>query len=147
VGVAGRVNETAATRTSGLGGDVLARVAHFTLLAEVQQDMTEPTLTDVKRPAVPANTERLAYMAQLSRWIALDGVSGLEVGARFASLDDATGFDDVGDVWIAHGGVTWRDVFPSMDIGAGYIHRGEWHGPAQANDSVRMWLQIRAASR
>ena len=147
LGVAGRVNETAATRASGLGADVLARVAHFTLLAEVQQDTTEPTLTDVKRPAVPANTERLAYMAQLSRWIALEGVSGLEVGARFASLDDATGFDDTGDVWIAHGGVTWRDVFPAMDIGAGYIHRGEWHGPPRANDSVRMWLQIRAASR
>jgi len=147
VGVAGRINETAATRTSGLGADVLARVAHFTLIAEVLQDTTEPTLTDVKRPAVPANTERLAYMAQLSRWIALEGSSGLEVGARFASLDDATGFEDGGDVWVAHGGVTWRDVFPSMDIGAGYIHRGEWHGPARANDSVRMWLQIRAASR
>lgn len=147
LGLAGRLDEAAATRVMGLGADMLLRVAHFTLMAEVQQDRTEPTLTNVKRPAVPADTERLAYMAQLSRWVPIEGTSGLEVGGRFASFDDASAFDDAGDVWTAHGGVTWRNVWPFFDLGAGYIHRGEWFGPAQANDSVRLWMQVRGASR
>ena len=146
IGVAGRSNQTAATRNTGIGADLLARVAHITLLAEMQQDTTEPTLTDVKRPAVPAPTDRLAYMAQLSRWFGLQGASGLEIGARFASFDDADGFEDNGDVWLAHGGVTWRNLLPSMDLGAGYIHRGEWVGKDRANDSVRVWMQLRPVS-
>ncbi len=143
----GAIRDSAfATRTTGIGADLVARVSLVTVSAEFVRRSIEPTDTTIVAPAVSATTDQLGLTGQLSLWIPLDGENGLEVGTRYSSFDDAGAFEDNGDVWLLHNGVTWRDMLPFMDLGIGYIHRAEPYGALQ-NDTVRLWTQLRPAAR
>jgi len=143
LGVAAQQNQQLATASSGLNADMLARWRGWCVQAEFQTDTTEPADTLSAPAAVSSTTTRVGYMGQLSHFLVLNGVSGLEIGARFATLDDATHRDDLGDVWTVHGGLTWREVLPFVDVGVGYIARGEPASADRPNDSLRMWTQLR----
>jgi hypothetical protein len=135
-----------ATRTTGLGADLVGRISVVTVSGEFVQRSIEPTDTTVVAPAVSATTDQFGLIGQLSVWIPIDGEHGIELGSRYASFDDARAFDDSGDVWLLHNGLTWRNPLPFMDIGFGFIHRAEPHG-ALANDTVRMWTQFRPTAK
>ena len=142
-GLAAQQNQQLATASSGLNADMLARWRGWCVQAEFQTDTTEPTDTLSGPAAVSATTQRVGYMAQLSHFLLVGERSGLEIGARFATLDDATQREDLGDVWTVHGGLTWREVLPFVDVGLGYIARGEPSSADRPNDSVRLWTQLR----
>jgi len=143
VGVGMLGNPKIATRTNAIAADLLARFKVVTLAGELVRSTITPADTTVKGPAVLDETTRMGITGQLSVWIGLADDSGLEIGSRYSSLDDALDSDDAGDVWLLHNGLTWRNALPQLDVGAGYIHRGENHGPAVSNDTVRLWTQIR----
>ncbi|MFT4622886.1 MAG: hypothetical protein ACI8PZ_001542 [Myxococcota bacterium] len=139
-------NDMFATRTTGLGADLIGRLSFVTVSAEFVRQNIEPTDTTIVAPAVSATTGRLGLIGQISFWIPIDGKNGLEVGSRYNSFDDATALDDSGDVWQLHNGVTWRNPLPFVDLGVGFIHRVEPNGELP-NDTIRLWTQIRPAAR
>lgn len=142
IGVAALRNSELSLGETALAADLLARFKVVTLTGEFLTSTLEPTNSVVTAPGVLAETTRRAFSAQLSVWIPLEDENGLEVGARFSLFDDATHREDMGDVRVLHAGLTWRNPFPHIDLGAGYVMRMEPHGEFK-NDSVRLWVQGR----
>ncbi|MGC6492386.1 MAG: porin [Myxococcota bacterium] len=135
------------TTTQRVGVDMLARYKGLTLLAEATLNRLDPDDTPVILPPdVPEVTQRLGGFAQVSYYRELP-LGAIEPAVRFSYLDDATHLQDNGDVGILHGGVSWREPIPFVDIGAGYIHRMEFQGAAVDNDSVRAWVGFQYPSR
>jgi len=143
IGVGLLDNPKIATQTSAWATDLLARFKIVTVSSEIVRSTIRPTDTTVKGPAVLDDTTQMGLTCQLSLWIGLADESGLEIGSRYSSLDDATDSKDAGDVWLLHNGLTWRNAVPFVDLGAGYIRRTEVNGPAVSNDTIRLWTQIR----
>lgn len=142
LGVGGAVlfDNELGTSTQATGADLLARYKWVTLSGELVMSTVKPKNTDIVAPSVLTETNRLGYHAQLSFFVPFTR-GGLELAGRYATLDDDTAFDNLGDVQIVHAGATWRDVLPAFDVGAGYILRNE--SPSFANDTVRLWVQVR----
>lgn len=130
-----------------LGADALARVGRFALLAEGAFVSVVPTNTDVAEPDVLAGTSRMGALLQASWFVPVEGRGGIEIGARGAYFDDRLGAFDNGDVLIAHAGATWRDLWPSLDAGAGFVHREELAGARIGNDTARLWVQLHERAR
>ncbi len=147
-GVAGAafVHTEPGTRTTAFEGDVLARFKVITLVGEVISSTIEPYETDVAEPGVVVETQQLGWTGMATGWIAVKGASGLEPAVRVSSFDDATALDNAGDVMILHGGITWRNLLPRTDVGAGYIHRTELANEVPS-DTVRLWFQVRPDAR
>jgi hypothetical protein len=145
VGVAALRDDDLATRTTSFTGDAIARYKFVTLMGEAVASTIEPTNTDVSDPDVVFETARLGILGQLSVWLPLEAAQGVELAARFSTFDDDTDRANNGDVSILHGGATWRNVLPRLDIGAGYVHRIEPN--TVANDTIRIWTQIRPEGR
>lgn len=145
VGVAAMRDDDLATRTNAATADVLARFKNVTLMLEGVTSSIEPTNTDVADPDVVFETSRLGALGQVSVWVPVKGPHGVEIAARVASFDDDTSADNNGDVVVLHGGATWRNVLPRLDIGAGYVHRME--PSSVANDTIRIWTQLRPEGR
>lgn len=141
VAVSGQYNADVATREMLVGADTLIRFGPLTALVEGTMSQLEPVRTDVAPPEVQAKTTRLGAHAQLSALLPLER-GDLEIGARGALFDDDTDARDNGDVLIVHGGASWRDVLPGLDLGAGYVHRTELGGRTIPNDTVRLWTQV-----
>ncbi len=129
-----------ATVTRSNEADLLARYKWVTVSGELVTSNIEPRNSDVVAPEVLRKTTRLGWHAQLSVFLPFTQ-GGLEVSGRYATLDDDRELTNLGDVQILHAGATWREVLPSFDLGAGYIHREE--SPAFSNDTVRVWMQVR----
>lgn len=142
VGLAAMNNRELATTTNALAADVLARFSLVTVTAEFIRSAVAPTDTVVMAPSLPEQTVRQGFAAQLSVWVPFDDDNGLEIGGRLSTFDDATHLDNRGDVQIVHGGLTWRNPLPGVDIGGGYVKRLEPNGEV-SNDSIRLWTQIR----
>ena len=144
LGAAARNEMDPAVDTVTYGADLLLRVWHVALLAEASQQTLSLSDTTLVAPAVLAETTRQSAMAQLSFFVPTHDAQGVEFGAHFAWFDDDVDAVTTGDVTVLHGGATWRDALPGVDLGAGYIHRGEASsvGP-WANDTLRIWTQIR----
>lgn len=142
LGVGGAVlfDNELATSTRSTGVDLLARYKWVTLSGELVSSTIQPRNSDIVTPVVLQDTNRFGYHAQLSFFVPFSQ-GGLELAGRYATLDDDTAFENLGDVQILHAGATWRDVLPAFDLGAGYILRNE--SPAFANDTVRLWVQVR----
>jgi hypothetical protein len=58
-------------------------------------------------------------------------------------LDDDMDIEDVGDVAEGLAGVTWHADDGRVRAGTGYAYRMERGGQPVANDTVRMWLQLK----
>jgi hypothetical protein len=145
VGLGGSIaaNPELATGNQLMNVDFLGRVWYLTAMAQLTTSTVSPLETTIVSPEVPAETKRRGILGQLSGFIPIEGAHGIEIGTRFASYDDSQAFEDNGDVWLLHSGVTWREPLPFLDLGAGFIHRHEPAGPAIANDSFRIWTQVR----
>jgi hypothetical protein len=140
-GVSALYNDEVATSTFAWQADLLARYSVITVMGEAIQATISPTETTIAPPAVAGVTRRTGYLGQLSVYVPAFEASGFELAGRFATFDDAVQFRDNGDVLIVHAGATWRDLLPKLDVGAGYIHRGET--VEVPNDTVRVWVQLR----
>jgi hypothetical protein len=145
LGVGGNFMSDAALATSetAIGADLLGRFKWITFLGEFSTSTLTPTATDVAAPTVAATTIRSGIAAQLSAYFPVSDTGGLEVAGRLGTFDDASQFDDYGDVSILHAGMTWRDAVPAVDLGAGYILRNETQGAAVPNNTIRIWTQFR----
>lgn len=131
-----------ATRTVGMGADLLARFEGFVLLAEVLQATIEPSSgTTVALPEVFEQTGRLGLTGQLGYVLPTAGGS-VEIAGRYSHYNDAVALSDAGDVGLIHGGLTYRDSATGLDVGGGYIHRMEHGGSSVPNDTVRLWIQL-----
>lgn len=127
--------------------DMLGRIAGLNLLVEGEWEQIDPKGDPTYLPpSVPAKTLRLGGLAQLSYYKELP-LGAIEPAVRISYYDNATHLKDNGDVGILHGGMTWREPVPFVDVGAGYIHRFEFQGVDLANDSVRVWVGLKYPSR
>jgi hypothetical protein len=145
IGVAALSDTDVATSTMSLGVDALVRVSGFSLLAEAGREAQKPRKVDEGTTDVLTPVSRYGAMGQVAYFVPLgdnDG-EGLEPGVRFAWFDSDTRQNDNGDLALLHVGATWRNPFPSIDVGAGYIHRFEFGGRTLSNDTVRVWIQAR----
>lgn len=142
VGIDASYNDDVATGTLRFGADALVRTGPIAVLAEGAYDRLTPTHTTVAPPTVVSNTDQYGALLQVSGYVPMF-VGGLEIGARAEIFDDAIKLRDNGDVGILYGGATWRDPFPGVDVGLGYIHREELAGARIPNDTIRLWTQVR----
>lgn len=127
--------------------DMLGRIVGLNLLVEGEWEQIDPKLeATYLPPSVPDKTVRMGGLVQLSYYKELP-LGAIEPAVRMSYYDDATHLKDNGDVGILHGGVTWREPVPFVDVGAGYIHRFEFQGADLNNDSVRVWAGIKYPSR
>jgi hypothetical protein len=135
-------NDDISTNTLGLNADALARVGPITATVGITRNATSPKDDLIAAPTVVSDTTAIGFTGQLSAGFPLlDG--GLEIAARYSSLDDATQLKDNGDVSIVHVGANFHDIAPGIDLGAGYILRLERQGRSVNNDTVRIWTQFR----
>jgi hypothetical protein len=147
IGAAYLYNRTFVTTEQRVGVDLLARVAGVTLLAEGAMNFLTPDDDPtILPPTVPENTQRWGGFAQLSYYRELP-IGAIEPAVRFSYLDDARHLADNGDVGVLHGGLTWREPVPFVDVGAAYLHRMEFQGRSLKNDTVRMWVGLQYPSR
>jgi hypothetical protein len=145
LGLAALRDDDLSTRTSAVDGDLLVRYRIVNLLAEGIWSRIEPRETDKVDPDVVFRTDRLGLLGQISVLVPLKPTSGLEIAVRGATFDDDQREDEVGEVQTVHAGVTWRNLLPRLDLGAGYVARFE---PADVpNDTIRVWTQIRPEGR
>lgn len=127
--------------------DMLGRIAGLTLMVEGEWMQIDPKGDPTYLPpSVPAKTQRLGGLVQLSYYKDLP-LGAIEPAVRMSYYDDSTHLKDNGDVGVLHGGVTWREPVPFVDLGAGYIHRFEFQGAELDNDSVRVWAGLKYPSR
>jgi len=140
VGFAGDVVYSAdlVTNTLHYGGDLLVRVAGLALLVEGHMSTITPTNTELDLPGTLGETPRVGTVAQLGY-----SVKRWEPVVRFSTFDDHTSFEDNGDVAIGEGGVVWHGKGDQIRAGALYVSRMELAGRAVANDSARLWMQLR----
>ena len=140
VGFAGDVVYSADLVTNNLhyGGDMLVRVAGLALLVEGHMSTITPTNTELDLPGTLGETPRVGTVAQLGY-----SVKRWEPVVRFSTFDDHTAFDDNGDVAIGEGGVVWHGKADQIRAGALYVSRLELAGRPVANDSARLWMQLR----
>ncbi len=141
IGAAILSNDERATNTTSWEVDGLARYSVVSVFGELTRSTIDPQGSDQVEPGVAAKTQRSGATGQLSVFVPAWGDSGIEVAARASTFDDAAARDDNGDVLIIHGGLTWRSLLPTVDVGGGYIHRDEIDGID--NDSMRLWVQVR----
>lgn len=142
VAVSALYNDDIATNTLGLNADALGRVGPITASVGITRNATSPKDDLVVAPGVVSDTTAVGFTGQLSAaFPLLDG--GLEVAARYSSLDDATQLKDNGDVSIVHVGANFHDIAPGIDLGAGYIMRLERQGRSVNNNTIRIWTQFR----
>lgn len=135
-------NDGLATQTLGLNADAFVHVGPISAMAGLTRNDIQPNGELVTSPDVFNGTEQIGFTAQLSATVPLN-TGGLEIGSRYSSFDDATALKDNGDVSIVHTGLTWRDIAPGVDLGAGYVLRLERQGRSLPNDTVRIWTQFR----
>lgn len=154
VGSSAFFRDALATRTFGAEVDVLARVWRFSFLGEVLGNAVRPGNSSVALPEVLNPTERLGFTGQLSYWQPLGKGDGpaplrraLDTSVQVSSFDDNRGLSNNGDVAIVHAGATLRNVVQGVDLGIGYIHRAELGGRVIANDTLRVWGQLRLPGR
>ncbi len=138
-------NQQLATRTTRLGGDLLARYKWITVAGEYVLGTITPGDPTAVAPAASDTIRQDGMWAQLSLFVPLadDDPGGLEFAGRLSTFDDDADRDNLGDVQILHAGVTWRGLVRQVDAGAGYILRMEGGPVDLANDTVRMWIQFR----
>ncbi|MBX2796896.1 MAG: OprO/OprP family phosphate-selective porin [Myxococcales bacterium] len=136
--VDGWLDQDRATTTAAVGGDAILRVAGLAVLGEVRLARITPTNTDVDVPGVLAETPRFGAMAQAGYTF-----GRFEPAVRFSVFDDHTGIDDNGDVAEGALGMTWHSGEDHIRVGAGYVLRLETQGRSIANDTARLWLQLR----
>lgn len=146
VAVSGMYDLGVATNTTSVNVDALFRVQRFTTWFQVTQQSEAPARTDLAVPDVLAPISQRGMSLQASYFVPTGDrePAGVEVSARASLYDAGTSLQDNGDVLIGQLGATWRDVAPGVDLGAGYVHRQELAGRALANDTVRVWAQVRA---
>lgn len=134
VGASGFYDMGLAATTTGVGGDLLVKVAHVSLLADAGMSTIGPGDTTVVNPEVLAETQRMALTGQLSY-----SIWKLEPAIRYTAMTDST----VGDYAQLQGGLVlhaWKD---RARIGGAYVHRFEGEGATEvANDTVRLWAQV-----
>ncbi len=123
--------------------DLLARWRWVTALGGLTRSTVRPADGLLVNPLVNLETERTATWAQLGGFIPCSGDQGLEIAARYELFDDAGHLEDNGDVSRLTAGLTWRNLVPFVDMGAGYVHREELHGNAFDNDTLRIWIGAR----
>ena len=138
-------NPEIATTTVNRQIDALARWKWFTAFGELITSQIQLGDTSAQRPDVLDAVNRVGFTGQLSVFLPVGSRSGVEVAARYATLDDDRDVTSIGDVAIVHAGLTWRDLAPGLDVGGGYIHRRET--PSFTNDTVRLWVQVRPSKR
>ena len=142
IAISALYNDGVSTNTLGLNADALARMGPVTAMVGITRNAITPNDDLVAPPGVLEDTVTLGFTGQVSLFVPMN-TGGLDFGARYSSFDDAVALDDNGDVSIVHTGVSWRDIAPGVDLGAGYILRLERQGRSIPNDTVRLWTQFR----
>ncbi len=126
------------TKTVGYGGDLLLRVSGLAVLAEAHMATITPVNTDLETPGVLTETPRMGYLAQIGY-----SAGAFEPAVRYSVFDDDRDAEDNGDAAELLAGLTWHAKKDALRVGGGYVMRTETGGAAQANDSARLWGQVR----
>lgn len=137
LGVGGFLTDDVATSTQALGADLILRVAGLTLLVDAALADVSPTNSDLAVPGVWAQTTRRGLTGQIGY-----GLGAFEPAVKVSLYEDSS----VGGYTTLLGGVVWHGGMDAQNrdrvrIGAGYVLRME--DQAIANDSVRLWAQVR----
>ena len=138
VGGNGFYDQGTATNTIAYGADLLVRVSGLALLAEVHMANLSPANSSVDVPEVFADTSRLGAVVQVG-WSA--GI--FEPAIRAEIYDDDRGIEDNGDVLKAIAGVTTHFNEDRVRAGLAYVHRQELGGQSVANDTARLFFQMK----
>ena len=137
VGVGGFLTDDVATATQAFGADAILRVAGLTVLVDAALADVSPTNTTLDVPGVWEQTTRRGLTGQVGY-----GIGAFEPAVKISLYDDSAvgGFNNIlaGVVW--HGALDEKRR-DRVRIGAGYQLRLE--ESAMANDSVRVWAQVR----
>ena len=131
-------DQGAATNTLAYGGDILLRWSGLAILAEVHLATIEPGETSVDVPDVSTSTQRFGAIAQagwtFGQW---------EPAVRVELFDDDQSMDDNGDIMKITAGITGHFAEDTVRAGLSYDHREEMGGQALANDTARLFFQMR----
>ncbi len=137
VGAGGFLTDDVSLSTKTVGADAILRVAGLTVLVDAALADLSPTNTDLAVPGVWDQTTRRGLTGQVGY-----GIGAFEPAVKVSFYDDSSvgGYTNLlgGVVW--HGGMDERGR-DRVRIGAGYVLRLE--EDAIANDSVRLWAQVR----
>lgn len=137
LGVGGFLTDDVATSTQAVGADIIVRVAGLTLLVDAALADVSPTHSDLAVPGVWSQTTRRGLTGQIGY-----GLGAFEPAVKVSLYEDSS----VGRYTSLLGGVVWHGGMDDrgrdrVRIGAGYVLRMEQS--AIANDSVRLWAQVR----
>jgi len=127
-----------ATNTLAYGGDVLLRWSGLALLAEVHLATIEPGATNIDVPEVSASTTRFGAVAQAG-W----SFGQWEPAVRVELFDDDQSLEDNGDIMKITAGITGHFAEDTVRAGFSYDHREETGGQSLANDTARLFFQMR----
>ncbi|MDP2305494.1 MAG: porin [Pseudomonadota bacterium] len=137
LGVGGFMTDDVSTATQAVGADLILRVAGLTVLVDAALADVSPTNSDLAVPGVWAQTTRRGLTGQIGY-----GLGAFEPAVKVSLYEDSS----VGGYTTLLGGVVWHGGMDDrgrdrVRIGAGYVLRME--ESAIANDSVRLWAQVR----
>lgn len=138
VGANGFYDQGTATNTLAYGADLLVRVSGLALLAELHMANLSPGDSSVDVPDVFAETSRLGAVVQAG-WTA----GAFEPSVRAEIYDDDQSAEDNGDVLKVVAGLTSHFNDDRVRAGVAYVHRQELGGQALANDTARLFFQMK----
>ena len=138
VGANAFYNAELATSTLAYGGDIIVRVAGLAVLAEAAMSKVSPGDSTVAQPDVLVDTARLGGHVQVGYT-----VKHFEPAVRVELFDDDRSVTDYGDVKLVTAGVTAHMLDDRVRTGGGYVLRLEDADLAYANDTARLWFQLR----
>ncbi len=138
VGANAFFDQGTATNTLAYGADLLVRASGLALLAEVHMAALSPADSTVDVPEVFADTTRFGAIVQAG-WSA----GMFEPSIRAEIYDDDRGVEDNGDVLKAIAGVTAHFNEDRVRAGLAYVHRQELGGQSVANDTARLFFQMK----
>jgi len=127
-----------ATDTVAYGADVLLRWRGLALLAEVHLASISPQDSTLDVPEVFAATDRQGALVQAG-WT----LGNLEPAIRAEIYDDDKSAEDNGDILKILAGVTAHFSEDRVRAGMAYVHRTELGGRNLANDTARLFFQMR----
>jgi hypothetical protein len=127
-----------ATDTMAYGADLLFRWKGLALLTEVHLASITPKDSTVDVPEVFAGTDRQGALVQAGWTLGI-----FEPAVRAEIFDDDKSAEDNGDILKIVAGLTAHFSEDRVRAGMAYVHRTEMGGQSLANDTARLFFQMR----
>ena len=107
-------------------------------MGEYRLSNLEPVNTDINTPGVLAETDRNGYLVQIGYTF-----RRFEFATRYSAFDDNADVVNAGDVAELMTGLTYHGKKDKIRFGGGYVMRLEGGDKVIANDTARLWVQLR----